>query len=137
MSGQGPYFGQAVWFLLYHPEKIASAQDRYLNEIKRVTKVLDGILAGNEKQQGGEGKGAWLVGGRCSYADLAFVPWYWVLELLAHLGKPDFFPALRDENPAWARWVDALNARKAVKKNYEEKARLRAEEDAKKNNNKK
>lgn len=35
-SGQGPYFGQAVWFLKYHSEKIPSAIERYTEETKRV-----------------------------------------------------------------------------------------------------
>lgn len=66
MSGQGPYFGQAVWFTRYHPEKVQSAQDRYVNEIRRVTGVLDRELADKE----------YLVGGKFSYVDLAFIPWY-------------------------------------------------------------
>ena len=44
--------------------------DRYGAEIWRVTGVLDAQL----KKSGGE----WLVGDKCSYADLAFVPWYWL-----------------------------------------------------------
>jgi len=28
MSGQGPYYGQAVWFTNYHPEKLPSAIER-------------------------------------------------------------------------------------------------------------
>ncbi|KAF3395704.1 Glutathione S-transferase 2 [Penicillium rolfsii] len=45
MSGQGPYYGQAVWFKRYHPERVQSAVDRYIKEIRRVSKVLDGILS--------------------------------------------------------------------------------------------
>jgi glutathione S-transferase len=41
MSGQGPYFGQAAWFEKFHPEKIASARDRYKDQIKRVFQVID------------------------------------------------------------------------------------------------
>ena len=63
-SGQGPYFGQAAWFNFFHPEKIASAQERYKNEILRVLGVLDGVLAGQP----------WLNGGRCTIADLSFIP---------------------------------------------------------------
>ena len=64
-SGQGPYFGQAVWFAKYHSEKIPSAVERYRKEIRRVNKVLDGILSDRD----------YLVGGKCSYCDLAFIPW--------------------------------------------------------------
>ncbi len=63
-SGQGPYYGQLVWFLRYHPEKVPSAVERYKKEIDRVIGVLDGVLS---KQQ-------WLVGGKLTIADLSFVP---------------------------------------------------------------
>ena len=62
-SGQGPYYGQAAWFTWYHPEKIPSAVERYKNEIKRVLGVLNAVL---EKQE-------WLVGGKCTVADLSFI----------------------------------------------------------------
>ena len=48
-----------------HPEKIPSAVERYQKEIVRVFGVLDSVLA----------KQPWLVGDKCSVADLAFVPW--------------------------------------------------------------
>lgn len=68
-SGQGPYFGQYVWFSVWHSEKIPSAQERYLNEIRRVCGVIDKFLGGRE----------WLVGGKFSYADTAFLPWFGIL----------------------------------------------------------
>jgi len=43
--------------------------DRYGAEIWRVTGVIEAQLKKN---------GDWLVGDKCSYADLAFVPWYWL-----------------------------------------------------------
>ncbi|ETS76586.1 hypothetical protein PFICI_11973 [Pestalotiopsis fici W106-1] len=69
MSGQGPYYGQAGWFQHLHVEKIQSAIDRYLGEIRRVIQVLEGILAAK-----GDGE-QWLVGDKMTYADMAFVPW--------------------------------------------------------------
>ena len=48
-----------------HPEKIPSAIERYQKEILRVFGVLDGVLAQRE----------WLVGDKCTVADLSFVPW--------------------------------------------------------------
>lgn len=71
MSGQGPYYGQAVWFTKWHPEQIQSAKERYYNEIKRVTSVLNGHLKTQDKGT----DGPWLVGGKCSYADLAMFQW--------------------------------------------------------------
>lgn len=59
-----PYFGQGFWFNHIHPEKIASAQDRYKNEAKRVLGVLESVLLTRE----------WLVGGKFTIADLSFVP---------------------------------------------------------------
>ena len=63
-SGQGPYFGQVGWFTFYHPEKIPSAIERYKNEIRRVLGVLDSVLSKQE----------WLAGGKCTIADLSFIP---------------------------------------------------------------
>ncbi|KAH9852463.1 glutathione S-transferase C-terminal-like protein [Lenzites betulinus] len=64
-SGQGPYFGQAVWFLNYHSEKIPSAVERYQKEILRVLGVLESVLSKQE----------WLVGGKLTVADLSFITW--------------------------------------------------------------
>lgn len=68
-SGQGPYFGQAGWFIHLHAEKLPSAIERYTAEIRRVLGVLEGELAARPVDA------AWLVGGRMSFADLAFAPW--------------------------------------------------------------
>lgn len=62
-SGQGPYYGQAGWFTLFHPEKIPSAQERYRNEMLRVLGVLDSVISKQE----------WLVGGKPSIADFSFI----------------------------------------------------------------
>lgn len=62
-SGQGPYFGQYSWFKMFHHEKIPSAVERYKNEIERVFGVLDGVLSKQE----------WLVAGKPTVADFAFV----------------------------------------------------------------
>jgi len=67
MSGQGPYYGQAAWFVNFHPEKVASVQDRYKKEMHRVLSVLETSLKAN-------GTG-WLVGDKMTYADLSYVWW--------------------------------------------------------------
>ncbi|KAL8725343.1 MAG: hypothetical protein Q9166_007403 [cf. Caloplaca sp. 2 TL-2023] len=64
-SGQGPYFGQFAWFHLFHHEKLPSAESRYAKEILRVVGVLEKSLHGKQ----------WLVGEKCTWADLAFLPW--------------------------------------------------------------
>ena len=111
MSGQGPYFGQAAWFTAFHHEKLPSAQARYVNEIKRVTKVLDACLQGKE----------YLVGGKCSYADLSFITWYGMVGFLDSSGG---LQKELDANANWKAWMDRLMARPAVKKTLEEKARV-------------
>lgn len=100
VSGQGPYFGQAVWFTLYHPEKLPSAVDRYVNEIRRVSGVLDRVLQDKE----------FLVGGKFSYTDAAFVTWYAVLSLFA-----DRFN-LEMEFPLLNAWLERSKARPAIAK---------------------
>ncbi|KAF1829455.1 glutathione S-transferas-like protein [Decorospora gaudefroyi] len=103
VSGQGPYFGQGVWFTKYHSEKIASAQERYWAEIKRVNSVLDGHL---KKQEKGV-DGPWLVGGKYSYADMAFVPWQFFARQLSD--KVDL-----SEFTEVAAWVEKMMKRESV-----------------------
>ena len=88
VSGQGPYYGQAYWFKMYHAEKVPSAVERYVNEAKRVTGVLDKWLAKQkESHQESLGDGPWLVENRLSYADVAFIPWQRVVLSLPLLRK--------------------------------------------------
>ncbi|KAI1503187.1 URE2 protein [Biscogniauxia marginata] len=63
VSGQGPYFGQLVWFWRNHRDEVAVS--RYEQEVLRVHSVLDKILEGKE----------YLVGNKLTYADIAFIPW--------------------------------------------------------------
>ncbi|KAH6618845.1 glutathione S-transferas-like protein [Boeremia exigua] len=104
-SGQGPYYGQAVWFTKYHPEVVESARARYCREIERVTGVLDGHL---RAQEAGEDGGKWLVGGKCSYADLAFLPWQvWAGKVLGDTTDLSEFTEV-------AAWVERMGAREKV-----------------------
>ena len=118
MSGQGPYFGQAAWFTIAHPEKIASAQERYIKEIGRVTAVLDGLLSDKE----------YLVGGKCSYADLAFIPWYQLVPFLQTKVTEEQKEMLDLEKkyPHHAKWMKAMLERPAVKKVLAAKAEAMA-----------
>ncbi|KAH8802942.1 putative glutathione S-transferase [Xylogone sp. PMI_703] len=106
-SGQGPYFGQAAWFKLYHPEKIQSAIDRYVNEIVRVSSVLNGSLEGRE----------WLVGEKYSYVDVAFLPWFEAVPFLAgeRINLEKDFPNLH-------AWLSKIKARPAVAKILKDRA---------------
>ena len=112
MSGQGPYFGQKAWFSNYHAEKLPSAEARYENEIKRVLGVIEAHL----KKTGGE----YLVGDKCTYADLAWVTWDSLVGWLV--------PGLdvQKEFPVFAKWNERVTSRPAVKKVLEEKAKKMA-----------
>ncbi|PKY05019.1 glutathione S-transferase [Aspergillus campestris IBT 28561] len=111
MSGQGPYFGQFVWFSVYHPEKIQSAQDRYLNEIRRVSGVLNSVLKDRE----------WLVGNKYSFVDAAFVPWYGFVPKLTGDAID-----LDKDYPHLKAWLDRLHARPSVAKSIKERAEATA-----------
>jgi len=100
-SGQGPYFGQAAWFLRLHPEKVQSAIDRYQKEVLRVWGVLESVLSKRE----------WLVGDKCTVADLSFVVWNIPHIVLAGYDGFDF---ARDF-PAVYKWDQAMRARDSVR----------------------
>ena len=72
-----PYFGQAGWFLLFASEKLPSAIERYQKETLRVFGVLDGVLKDHE----------WLVGDKCSVADLSFITYVLVSDPLVTVGR--------------------------------------------------
>lgn len=114
MSGQGPYFGQRAWFVLYHPEKnLTSCLDRYGNEIRRVLSVIDAHLTKTKKP--------YLCGDRVTYADLSFVPWHWLLLYKPHIMGEDFAKEWEEKYPACWAWNQGLQARPAVKKCREER----------------
>ena len=107
ISGQGPYYGQAAWFKMFHHEKLPSAVERYTKEVERVMGVLDGHLQKNE----------WLVGNKCTYADIAFIPWGsrvgWLMGEDAPKGKYKAYDA----------WMEKMQSRPAIKKVNEDAAK--------------
>ena len=66
MGGLGPMAGQNGHFLLYAPDKVPYAIDRYGKEVDRLYGVLDGQLART---------GAHVAGAEYSIADIAIFPW--------------------------------------------------------------
>jgi GSH-dependent disulfide-bond oxidoreductase len=66
MGGLGPMAGQNGHFLLYAPEKIPYALERYSKEVNRLYGVLDAQLART---------GAYVAGSEYSIADMAIFPW--------------------------------------------------------------
>lgn len=103
VSGQGPYFGQGVWFTRFHHEKLESAKERYYKEINRVSGVLDKYLAGKE----------YLVGNKFSYVDLAFVPWFETLPFIEIDVSKDF--------PNLDAWLNRQKARPAIAKTLKQR----------------
>lgn len=114
MSGQGPMFGQKMWFTNFHPEvDLSSAIERYGNEAKRIMGVVEAHLA-KQKQKGAADGQTWLVGDKCTYADLSFVPWNLLLGALFHEGFD-----LEKDFPLYAKWHGNMVERPAIKKTIE------------------
>lgn len=108
MGGLGPMAGQNGHFLLYAPEKIAYAIDRYGKEVDRLYGVLN-------KQLGITG--AYVAGADYSIADMAIFPWVRTHKAQqVDLGK---FAHVE-------RWYNALFERPAVKRGLDLGKELRA-----------
>ncbi|KAF2447378.1 glutathione S-transferase [Karstenula rhodostoma CBS 690.94] len=108
VSGQGPYYGQAAWFQKHHSEFVQSALNRYLDEIERVTSVLDGHLRAQKERYGGE---PWLVGNRITYADVAFVTYqHFIPIMLSEELKPRNLARFTEV----ADWIARLVSRSAI-----------------------
>ena len=88
-------------FALFHPEKLESAQKRYANETKRIAGVLDRALEGKD----------WLVGDKCTYADLAFVMWNSQLDFIMQGHGWNIA-----DYPNFKKWQEAMLARDSLKK---------------------
>lgn len=110
-TGQGPYYGQGVWFKKFHHEHLPSALERYVKELNRVSDVLEGHLARQEKEFGNVAgfDGPWLVGNKLSYADLAFIPWQKVVAAVMDLEQynEEYYPHLHG-------WIGRMAAREKV-----------------------
>lgn len=107
-SGQGPYYGQLYFFQHLFGEKVPSTVERFEKEARRVCGVLDTYLSASENK-------GWLVGGRCSYVDVAWVSWNALLPGLIKIDMKEEFPSLHD-------WMERLGEREAVKKVLVERA---------------
>ncbi|KAI0444772.1 thioredoxin-like protein [Xylaria telfairii] len=83
ISGQGPYYGQGVWFSFFHHEKLPSAVERYFKEVERVRSVVDLHLSRQAGEKQGEkvaDKDVWLVGDKLTVADLSWFIWEQILD---------------------------------------------------------
>jgi glutathione S-transferase len=107
MSGQGPYYGQLFWFK-QQPTPEPVAIKRYANEIRRVTSVLEKALEGRD----------WLVGDKCTYADLCLVPWQ---DMVPMYYAEEVGDILRDF-PGVSAWMRRMKEREDVQKVLREKS---------------
>ncbi|KAG9246796.1 glutathione S-transferase [Calycina marina] len=112
MSGQGPYYGQCAWFNKFHPERLAAPTERYDEQVKRVLYVLNKALTGKK----------YLVGEKCTIADISFVPWNEMLGFI--LGDKLASWDVEKNYPAYHAWHQSLLARPAVKKTWEAKQKV-------------
>ncbi|MGB4116751.1 MAG: glutathione S-transferase N-terminal domain-containing protein [Polaromonas sp.] len=108
MGGLGPMAGQNGHFLLYAPEKIAYAIDRYGKEVDRLYGVLNTQLGATQ---------AYVAGSDYSIADMAIFPW-----VRTHKAQQvDLTKFAHVE-----RWYNALFERPAVKRGLDVGKALRA-----------
>ena len=97
MGGVGPMFGQANHFRRYAKDKIEYAVERYTNEAKRLTNVLDKRLA----------KSRYAACDEYTIADIAIFPW---------MRGSETRGVNLEEYSNVKRWFDEINARPAVQR---------------------
>lgn len=108
-SGQGPYYGQAVWFIKNGNGEPKEVVERYQNETRRVISVLESVLSKQE----------WLVGGKLSVADICFLQWNTSADRII-LGS-EFIDR---EAPHVRRWMNAMIARPAIAAVMQERMKM-------------
>lgn len=91
--------GQANHFFRYAPEKIKYGIDRYINESRRLYRVLDTHLS--------KSPSGYLVGSHISIADIATIGWV----IWAGWAGVDI-----EEFPNLKAWEERMSAREGVKK---------------------
>ncbi len=99
MGGVGPMLGQVHHFVKYNQGKAPYAEERYLNEAKRLYGVLDKRLGEAE-----------YVAGDYSIADMAIFPW--IARFEWQTMDLNTFPNVK-------RWYLAIAGRDAVKRGYD------------------
>jgi GSH-dependent disulfide-bond oxidoreductase len=106
MGSVGPMLGQAHHFLVYAPEKIPYAMQRYAKEANRLYGVLDRRLAESK----------FIACNEYSIADIAIMPW---LRSYKNQGVE------MEDYPDVKRWFDGIGARPAVQRGLAVLAELR------------
>ena len=100
MGSVGPMLGQTHHFVKYNQGKAPYAEERYLNENKRIYGVLDRRL----------GECAYLAGDAYTIADIATFPW---------IARWDWQTMDLNDTPNVKRWFLELAARPAVQRGFD------------------
>lgn len=98
MGNVGPMLGQTHHFVKFHPQESEYANQRYLNENRRLYKVLDERLAGRE-----------YLTDEYSIADIATWPW---------ISRFEWQTMDLNDYPNLKRWYLAIAGRPAVQRGY-------------------
>lgn len=98
VAGLGPMAGQNGHFLLYSPDRIPYATQRFGDEVRRLYAVLDAQLART---------GAFIAGEAYSIADMACFPW-----IMTHKAQK----LSLDDYPALKTWFAQVRSRPAVQR---------------------
>ena len=99
MGGPGPFLGQVHHFVKYNKGKSLYAEERYLNEARRLYGVLDRRLADHE-----------YIIDDYSITDIAVWPW---------ISRCDWQSMDLNDYPNVKRWYLAIAGRPAVKKGFD------------------
>ncbi|KAK4691531.1 glutathione S-transferase, partial [Lecanoromycetidae sp. Uapishka_2] len=97
---QGPLLQQIFFWTSAIPNK--EARGKYVGDFRRVLRVLDDELMGKE----------WLVGGKCSAADLSYAPFHGRMGFIMGVDGPD----VEAEFPNVDAWYKRMLARPSVQK---------------------
>lgn len=98
MGDLGPMLGQTHHFVKYHPDKSEYAKERYLQENRRLYKVMDTRLEVRE-----------FLAGEYSIADIASWPW---------ISRFEWQTMNMNDYPSLKRWYLTISARPAVVRGY-------------------
>ncbi|KAL5606842.1 hypothetical protein BROUX41_003219 [Berkeleyomyces rouxiae] len=97
MGGLGPMQGQANHFSRYAPEKIPYGINRYLNETRRLYRVLNDHLSNSSS--------GFMVGDKCTIADLVLIGW---------VGAHAWAGLSLAEFPKVSEWLERMEKRPGV-----------------------
>ncbi|KAF2206610.1 hypothetical protein CERZMDRAFT_14479, partial [Cercospora zeae-maydis SCOH1-5] len=105
MGAQSPFFSLKAWFSNQHNQKVPTVVDRFADDVLRIVSILEHYLK--------EGKSDYLVGDKCTYADLVFVPWNNKIDEV--MGRAEAWQ-IEKECPRYRDWHHRLMGRPAVQR---------------------